>query len=384
MFENCNFEERLKLCLKKNATIMTLDKTSQQFNSFQDIKYFVYEIKFFVLTILLPIVSITGIILNLLVIIVFIRQNKNHIFRDNIFKYMTAISFFNLTILVLSILRLMSECITYNSLFCSVIRENLIVQSFFITEVFLKSFFKMSATLTLLAFSLCKNHSIFENENSLIKTKHSSRKIFALIFSTSFLFSFEQILQYKLNEFDWNLVNKFPIEKDMFLDFVNPTEGLIYTVIILIGEFINSFFFVILILIIDIVLIHKFNKLKKDFFKLFNKTQSKYLKRLKTKEINFIKMIILTGCLNFIFRLPELVGTTLKYLKFFFAYNSVKYKIKDPIHVIVDLCINMEVCDDLKFITEIFYLTSCSIDFFLFYYFNKPFRNSFKKFFKRR
>jgi hypothetical protein len=67
MFENCNFEERLKLCLKKNATIMNLDKTSQQFNSFQDIKYFVYEIKFFVLTILLPIVSITGIILNLLV-----------------------------------------------------------------------------------------------------------------------------------------------------------------------------------------------------------------------------------------------------------------------------------------------------------------------------
>jgi hypothetical protein len=57
-------------------------------------------------------------------------------------------------------------------------------------------------------------------------------------------------------------------------------------------------------------------------------------------------------------------------LKFLLAFDSFKYKITDQIHLLVELCINMDVCDDLKFITEIFYLTSCSIDFFLFYYFN--------------
>ena len=51
------------------------------------------------------------------------------------------------------------------------------------------------------------------------------------MFLFGFLLSFENFLQYKLNNGDWNYYNKFPIEKNLFIDFENINEGLIYLIL---------------------------------------------------------------------------------------------------------------------------------------------------------
>lgn len=373
----CKFDFRIEGCNQMNLT----NSKNFYFKNINDVKYFVYEMKFIVIIIILPLISLAGIILNLLVIVVIVDKRHNHTFHRNIYKFMCGISVFNLMILILSLLKLMSECTTFNGIFCSKIRENLLIQSFYITQAFLNRFLKFCANLSLIFFSLSRYLNVKqENKSYLIKrSPFSLVKIYFCMFLFGFLLSFENFLQYKLNNGDWNYYNKFPIEKNLFIDFENINEGLIYLILSLISEFLNSFIMIVLNLILDIVLIFKFKRLKRNFCNLFEKSKSSYFKRLKQKEINLFKMVILTGILNFTFRLPELIGSIFKYLKYFLALQSFKYKLSDKINLFVDLCVHLDICTELQDMSEIFYLASCSVDFFVFYIYNKSFRVALKK-----
>lgn len=377
--QECKFELKLNKCAPEYAV-----QNAYHLNNVFDIQFLSYQIKFITLLFILPFVSVVGIVLNLLVIIVLLDKRHNHTFHRQIYKFMTGISMFNFLILILYLFKLMSDCITYNGLFCSLVREVHLVQCLYIAEVFLIRFFKFCSSLTLISFSLSRYmDSERENKSYLIqKSRLTVTKIYIIIFVVSMMFSFENILQYKLNNNEGTFVNKYPIEKNLLNDFEDISEGFVYVILLLISEFANSFVIVVINFVLDIFLIIKIKKLKKKFFAVFSRSRSTYIDALKHKEMNLFKMVIFTGLANFFLRIPELIGSIMKYLKYFLAYKQFKYRLTDSINIFVDMCVHMDLCTEFQSMAEVIYLISFSVDFVIFYVYNKSFRLALKRLFK--
>lgn len=380
-FAECDFNAKLNSC--SNFSKVSNFSILSSINSVNDIKYLVYSIKYAIFMVVLPTVGIIGIVLNVLTFYVIISRKNFHSFRTTVFSFISAIAVFNSIIISVSLTKLMNECITYNGIFCSTIRENTQVQIFYIIQVFMIRFFKCCANLTLILFTLTRYKKVQNQNDNIIVKPFKAYKKFALVFVFALMFSFEAILQYKINNNDWNYYGKYPIEKNLFdLDYDSKNEGLVYIILVLVSEFLNSFFVHLINFCIDIFLILKFKDMKKKFKILFIDSNTPYLNKLKRKEFNLLKIVIVTGVLNFLFRLPELFGSIFKYLKYFLALDSFTYKKTDPIYLYVNLCVHMDICDELHEIAEILYLFSTILDFFVFYCYNKSFRVAFKGIFK--
>lgn len=214
----------------------------------------------FIFLILTPIASAFGIVSNLLVIIV-VQMNSKEL-KENHYKYMWMNSLINVLYLVIQPFNLISECQQFDGWFCSSVRKFFFSQYFKIIFVeYVSNLLRLLSNFTYAGFCI--------NRSSLIGQEHSKLTIYVSnlsinkyllrIFIPCMGLSTVEIFKFMPNtdkpEYLYPLL--FMSRLLIFKRNVPFCFILIFT---LLNDFINSFFFLIVNLVIDVNLVIKMKK----------------------------------------------------------------------------------------------------------------------------
>jgi len=144
----CSFEERLKLCNKSNYQIKEIWGIDDSFFLNKRVQI-VFKISKYLM-------SLTGIVTNLLVILVIWNKNNTDLFKQfRQYSYLWLNSLFNIFILVIEILSWMTECFYPFEVFCPEIRKLIFIQ--YIKIIFVECLvtaFRFMSNFTYVAFAL--------------------------------------------------------------------------------------------------------------------------------------------------------------------------------------------------------------------------------------
>ena len=131
----------------------------------------------FILIIILPIVCLLGIVSNSLVIYTVTHKSNQKDLKENQYKYMRLNAIFNILILIIEPLTLISECNDYNSLFCSRIRFWKFSQFFkIIFGEYFSNVFRLAANFTYVQFALNRLSLIGKDHGKMV-TNASKLKV---------------------------------------------------------------------------------------------------------------------------------------------------------------------------------------------------------------
>lgn len=331
----CNFERLFNSCktsdLKKVTEISTYD-----------ISYILEWIELVGPILTFPIISIIGIITNLLVVITVTSKKNKEYLKENkrTFEYMASNSVFNVVECFLSVFTLMSECLGNGSVFCSSVMHQDSVKAF---KVYVVTYFgevmKTCSLLTIIGFSL-ERYILASDTNIAWLKKFSNikkRYIFVFIFLFSCLTCVNKIFEYKISTDQYGLnddylaSNEAPKLNIFYL--VNDSYQnlkLLFMISYYLHYILNDFILLSANFLVDLALVKQVRRdlrAKKKFlkelrmkFKIKTKTKSTGLSELKNKlilhekleqiaeaEENTNKMILYSLILFAFCRLPELI-----------------------------------------------------------------------------
>jgi hypothetical protein len=161
----------------------------------------------------------------------------------------------------------------------------------------------------------------------------------------------------------WNANVDFPYEKrnEIFcLDPANKYQCDLFNGFKISIKFLNDVLFVLIVILIDIILLHYFNKQMET--KRHHTTDEAKLSEIKKLKKNLNKMILTNGCVFGLAHLPEFVITILlvSYRKYLTLFCTEKLS-----------------CDLINEEAQFFCLISISFQFLIFLKCNKNFRESF-------
>ena len=291
---------------------------------------------------------------------------------------------------VIACLTMISECLGYESLFCSSIMDYATTQYIKIIVVsYFGEVIKTTSVLMMLLFSFERYKITTDNKNESKLSKMKLKWITIVCFLFSFLTSYT-----KINEYGFDGLNYFAQTESPRLFIFDLVTGKywFYVTIYVFHYIFNDFILLLINLIIDIRLVIEIRrdlKSKKDFaIKNHDKSsatttatttttttennailEAKYKEKLndiKKANKNTIKMIVYSFMLYFFCRFPELCF----YLYLIFAYKFDLF----IIHTLGPLGVN---------VVEYIYVVSYSFNIFFYFKFNKNFRTAFKNLFKK-
>jgi hypothetical protein len=361
MFNACDFDSRISKC---NFTNINHEKSSlsQHHVTNLDIHYEFYTIQYFFSIVLNPFMCLLGLVTNSLVALTtFLNRHKE--LKDKFFRYMFINSLFNAAYCLIYLFNLMSECILRNSLYCSSIHNKILVQYFkIIFVVYLGDVLKIGSNLTYILMIINrymlvgKDHIKIFEQISYVSFDHT----IILIIFTSLGLNVIRLLQYRIN-FD---VENFEYPIIVFNN-INSYVNILYLIWHLAGDVLNYLFYSMFTTIIDLLTVVKLRRfLAQKAIRVANHLDHK-VKNSQKSELKGVLMVIINSLINFILRLPEL-SSLLYNLGTHFAPRSWLY---------VYLCIEMMACHLLIDISSLFYLISLSLNFLVYYFFNKKFKD---------
>jgi hypothetical protein len=373
----CNFSYRLNLCFVKNIRPQFKADTN-----YYDTRYVFEWIEFIGPIVTFPIVCFSGLILNLLIILIITnKQNKKEkLFEKKQFKYILINSTFNCIECLLSSFNLMSECIQENSIYCSSIRrDNLEFLFYFRIYLvgYLGEIMKTCSILNVIFFSLERYVETIQKKNRfLLRFSNISLKYATIsIILISIVTCLSKIFEFDLGENDAVAINDTPNRFYMNED----KEFQIWVVFYFLHYILNDLVFLTINLIIDIKLIKivkldlkQKNEIQKKMNENKNKINSKKNEDEKKQAENKTnQMIIYSIVLYIICRLPELIS----YIIFYFFH--IDYFIDSNIIY----CDVLSICYLISNLIEYMYILSYLANIFFYYKFNKNFRKGMKMFF---
>ena len=302
----CFFRKMIDLCNKSNYAIKHFINTSdyKEFN----------EIFKIVLKIISYIVSLFGIITNLLVIITILHKKNKELFKEfKQFSYLWINSLFSLLILVIQIFSWMSECFYPYVVFCPEIRKSIIVQIFKILfkECLINSF-RLMCNLTYVAFSFNRISLINKDHGKLVKffSTIGKKTYIGTCFLISCGFSVIKYFKYEIN-FD-GLESDFPIliENNLVSIYNKKVYNDTLFILNMIYDFFNYVLFEILTSIIDIYMVLRLRRVLDEKFKQSESLikDAKKLENMKKENEGALKkankMVILNTTISILFRMP--------------------------------------------------------------------------------
>ena len=210
--QNCNNLKCLDLSKEMNDTFVEFD--------YYDFVNTIFYLQVIFEYVLQPLISVIGILGNLLIICILKTKNNRKDFKDKIYNYIFYNSFFNLIILLLNFLEYISKCSLIRGLYCPIIRETLAVQYTFILNNFLENFFMSCSNLNLLFFSIERLRNILNDDIKRLSkiSNFIDKHCLVLTFFLSFLINFCKLFEYVINK-EYDQFN-FPTQRDV-LDFDN-------------------------------------------------------------------------------------------------------------------------------------------------------------------
>jgi hypothetical protein len=273
----------------------------------------------------------------------------------------------NILFTLLVTLKLMNECIFYDSnLFCSKIYQTDEIQYF---KIYVYAFFgnvlRTCASLTYLSISMSRIILVRERiavGSFLDKFHHFNYKILTFIFVIlGCLVSLYRVFQYALNEMrDSNSLFPYEISNETTCTYFKNSEFRckLFKWLKFVDIFVNDLLFFILNVIVDVVLYFLF---KKEIEKKKLVTSAN-IHELEEKQKDLNKMLLINGFVYFLSHFPQFLFTLLM------IFN---------LETIAKFCLYKLSCDLVNEITGFFTLLIITFQFFIFLRFNHNVRNSF-------
>lgn len=367
----CDFEKMLEHCNFTNSYATPSTVNSFKFNSDPDV---LYSIKWFqlIFTIYLqPMLSLIGILTNLIVILVVKAKMNMNLFKDKMYSFIAVNAFFNIAYCIIMGVKLVNECVFFtSSTFCSIFYRSHAAQYFKIIVVhFLGSVFKVSMNLSYISFALSRLILTSQTKKQIfLKFNKIKTKYFIIgIVLISILLSVYKLFQYKLNRIHLPY-QEFPHEKHdemSCLSGINELECKMFNSFKIINSSLNDIVLFLLNIIIDIFLYKSFKSqleskrlAKGHFFTI------EHHEELKSKQNRLNKMIFFNGIFYFVSHFPE----------FFTTILLIRFAKK-----LSEFCAYQFSCDLFNENASFFNMISIVSQFFLYVSFNKNFLMGFKK-----
>ena len=218
LFKKCELENRRVLCNKSSfEQRVYLDL------SIFDLKMIVKFIEYLVMVILNPILSIMGIISNVMVMIVVnkVKKKKDKFndmkkAKDGMFNHIFIHSLFNVFYCVIFMLKLVNECIN-NTLFCSSVYTDVASQWFKIVLIeFFGNVIKLSCNVSYTSITVSRLIIMKNNSKSIIK-KFGDVKIkvyLMVLLAITLLLSLFKLFEFNIDTFIYrpHSITSFPSE----------------------------------------------------------------------------------------------------------------------------------------------------------------------------
>ena len=388
-YRNCctndtsTFDNILKKCQSKTCLpnqSFTLNQSIENEFDFYDFLIINFYLDYIFVYWLKPIISIFGILVNCIIIYVMKKNENRKDFKDlKMYFYIFYNSVFNLLIYLLDLIDYMSTCSFDGIFYCPVIRETLPVQFIFIVSKFLNSVFVFNSNFTLFCFSL--ERLVIVNDKSSIHLinflKQADKHFHKIILIFSFILNLTKLFEFQIN---YNLaISYFPYSIDI-LQFTNVALGHFLIFSIFVNDLLSNFVIHILIFLIDIIMSIKYKNAMEKKKKICSTLG---IVNQKKNQINnkYFKQIVLFGSANFASRLPEII-------LFFLTKNyNLKLNIYDlsttKLNNFDIYCYIDRNCDRILKWTQSLSKISFIFSFFVLYFMNRNFRNTFKNILKQ-
>ena len=243
------FYFRLNNC--NRSTFETPKKTSN-IVSYYGLKQRGYLIHF-TLIIILPIVSLLGIVSNSLVIYTVSHKSNQKELKENQYKYMRINAIFNILILLIEPLTLISECQDYNSLFCSSIRFWQFSQYFkIIFGEYFSNVFRLAANFTYVQFSLNRLSLIGKDHGKLVTnaSKLKVRQYMGRIIIPCLVLPAIKIFRFFPNSYQ--IEAEYPIPIGYYFKYLSSSLMFVYMSFNILFDILNYVVFLIVNFIIDV------------------------------------------------------------------------------------------------------------------------------------
>lgn len=245
------FIRRLDYCKKSNFSISTLEPV-ETFSDFRER----LNLAKFALLILTPVICFLGIVSNLLIIYTVSYKPNEKDLKERQYKYMRLNSASNTLILLIASMNMINECDYV--FFCSNVRRSLVSQYFKIVfaEYFM-NLLRLVSNFTYVGFAINRLSLIGKNHAKIILSisNMSVKKFFLIILIPSSLLPIVKIFRFRINTLDPEEV--YPIPFGYIFTNHDNAKLFSYFSFNFFYDFVNSFAFWILNLIIDIVLVIK-------------------------------------------------------------------------------------------------------------------------------
>jgi hypothetical protein len=361
----CDFKEMFSKC-----TFSIQNSAPNGIRNDVDLFYFIKWLEYILVLILQPLLCSWAILTNLLVILV-IRNSKNHKeLKSKMYKYAQINACFNIGYSSLMLFKLINTCVFYFSHVykCSSVYQEGFSQYFKIYAVyFLGNVFKCCSNISYIFFSMSRYIAIsLDSKNRFfIRFKRINVKAFVfIVLCLGVLLSTFILFQYETNEvYDYR--KSFPFEKrdgQFCLDERNTFSCRLFNTFKLVNQSFNGFLFLTLNLIIDIYLVYTFrDEMRQKSLLEFNKAKCEEFKK-KTEKVT--KMVLINSLVYFVSHAPIFVTTIL----------LIAYAKRMAI-----FCTERMSCDLINEEADVFILVSMILNFFIFLFFNRHFDESFQE-----
>jgi len=370
LFDTCHINDSLK------RPIAEIDKEVDYY-LFTDKLYKLKKYDFILSIIILPIVCIIGMFFNILCILVLSKNNFIKANKDRMYKQMLANSLINFFICLIYLIRFLIKCIDSVNNFCFIsIISNTFLRYFLIVLVY---FFgsAMRTWSNVIQLSIALDRFILSSDTKNKYFRKFSQIDLRLFFSFTFVLC---LITNSINLFEYKYERNyesvtFPIISFQFFNF-----DLIYSYFNILNLLFSNFILLFLQLIVDIGLL--------AFVKTSIRKKNNILKRNKNdRKTNIIKdgknyekkikiMIILSGLMHSMLHSPDLCVAIFMATTDYNINEKRFYRIGIQYLENNSLFINL-----LSVLSDIIYISSYSLNFFLFYNFNALFHKSFKTLF---
>ena len=377
MLSRCNFTHMKRLCDKNSYSVS--DIWGLYDYSILNKKF---EIGFKISS---YVVSLLGIITNLIVVITIIHKSNNDLFKE--FKqyiYLYYNSIFSILILSIQLLSWMSECFYPYEVFCPEIRKLVFIQLFKMVfkECFITAF-RFMCNFSYVAFSLNRISLIGKDHGKLVQfiSQVGVKTYLTVCFIMSCGFSVVKYFKYEIN-YD-QPETSYPISNEHDLSSIHRTHISNDGVIIAnsIFDVLNYIVFEVITFIIDIYMLVLLKrtldeKLRKSE-KLFGKNEQSKLENMKKENedaINkVIKMVVLNTAISLLFRLPIAFIPVVNIFAEFYYKNYLNQFKHPKFGEFYSFLLDSGFYDFILECSDLFFTLSLFIQLFMYSHFDKKF-----------
>ena len=369
-------EEKInKTCyFNNNLSQINSDTNDDYVLSSFDISPIIETMKFVIMVILTPVACITGIFLNLVLIITLKKNSKNEL-KEKFYKFMCLNSKFNCLFSLLHLFQLMNFCLTFYDYFCSSIYQTYFAQYFSIIGIhFLSNAIKMCSNLIYIQMTLNRYMLIGKDHFKILEKVSRIRIKYYLLVSLVLSLALNSIVFFEFSINDgsssiWDdkdfphLSTKINVETSGDPKFFMNIIKLVFNYFLIV--FVNTTLECMIVYKLRQEIKKKEKRMREMMMMGFlgRAQSSEKTKKNKRREMKSILMISVNGVINLLLRFPECAEI------FYFSFLQISFAKFFHAQLI-------DFFPAFILISNFFFILTFSSNFFVYYFFNQKIRES--------